>query len=67
MEDLADRLLALIKKHPGLTERELAISLKGPDGYQQQVNQTLRKLRRQGRVVRRGRGGTGDPYRNYPG
>lgn len=59
---VTDDIEALVAKRPGLTEAEIAIELFGPDAYQQQVNSGCRRLERQGRVVRHGRGGRGDPF-----
>lgn len=64
-KDTRKELLDLIRKREGLTERELAKAIFGPDGYQQQVNQVCRSLCSQGLVERRGAGGTRDPYRYY--
>jgi len=58
---LIDDLEALIAKRSGLTEAELAEILFGPDAYQQRVNSTCRRLIKQGRVVRHGKGYS-DPY-----
>ena len=63
METIADRLLVLIRNHPGRTERELAETLFGQNGYQQRVNQVLRSLIKEKRVRRQGRGGSGEPFR----
>jgi hypothetical protein len=58
---IIDDLEALITKRPGLTEAELAEALFGVDAYQQRVNSTCRRLIKQERVVRRGKGYS-DPY-----
>jgi hypothetical protein len=57
-DDIEDR----VRRKPGLTEAELAAFLFGRDGYQQQVNSACRRLVRDGRIVRHGRGGPGDPF-----
>ena len=59
------QLLDLIETQEGLTERELAKAIFGPEGYQQQVNVTCRTLLSKGLVQRCGDGGTPDPYRYY--
>lgn len=64
-KDTRQKLLDLIGKREGLTERALARAIFGRDGYQQQVNQICRRLCSQGLVARRGEGGTRDPYRYY--
>ena len=65
-EDMDQELLDLVRTREGLTERELAKAIFGPDGYQQQVNQVCKRLRSQGLVERRGKGGARDPYKYYP-
>ena len=62
---IADKLLCLIRKHPGNTEGELAEILFGPEAYQQRVNGNCRLLIRRRLVERRGEGGPSDPYRYY--
>ena len=62
---LGQKLIDLIETRGGLTERELAKALFGPDGRQQNVNSTCRRLLSQGLVERRGRGGAHEPYRYY--
>ena len=65
-ETIADKLLCLIRKHPGNTERELAEKIFGAVAYQQRVNGDCCLLRNRGLVERRGLGGSSDPYRYYP-
>jgi hypothetical protein len=60
-----DEVEAIIIKHPGLTETELAKAVHGPTGYSPQVNAVCRTLLRRGRVIRRGKG-YADPYRYFP-
>jgi hypothetical protein len=63
---LVDVLDFLIQRGPDRTEAELASAVFGKDGYQQQVNSDCRTLLRQGKVMRQGSGGLGDPYRYFP-
>lgn len=63
MPTVEERVEALIRHKPGLTEAEMATELFGSDGYQQRVNSTCRRLIRKGRVRREGLGGRGDPFR----
>ena len=63
---LDQQLVDLIETREGLTERELAMAIFGPDGRQQNVNPTCRRLLSQGLVERRGEGGPREPYRYYP-
>lgn len=60
-----DVLQFLIEKGPGRTEIELARAIHGDTAYQQQVNQDLRMLVDEGKIKRRGMGGTNDPYRYW--
>ena len=62
---VADDILTLVKRRPDLTEAEIAVNLFGSDGYQQRVNSTCRRLLKERRVERRGKGGPGAPY-TYP-
>ena len=62
----AGRLLAVVKRRPGMTELEIARALHGPTAVQQQVNQECRRLVKLGSVTRRGRGGVADPFTYYP-
>lgn len=59
---LADDILSLVTRKPGLTEAEIAKHLFGRLGYQQRVNSTCRRLIREDRVERRGNGGPGHPF-----
>ena len=60
---LADDILSLVTRKPGLTEAEIAKHLFGRFGYQQRVNSTCRRLIREYRVERRGNGGgPGHPF-----
>jgi predicted transcriptional regulator len=60
--ELADRIVDLIARKPGLTERQMAIELYGDKGVQQQVNSTCRKLLKEGLVQRVGLGGGRQPF-----
>ena len=62
---LADDILSLVTRKPGLTEAEIAKHLFGRLGYQQRVNSTCRRLIREYRVERRGNGGPGHPFSYY--
>ncbi len=59
---LADDILSLVARNPGLTEAEIAKHLFGRLGYQQRVNSTCRRLIRECRIERRGNGGPGHPF-----
>lgn len=62
---LADAIVFLVQKGPGRTEAELAEAIYGKTGYQQQVNQECRLLVGHGKIVRKGNGGPGDPFRYF--
>jgi len=62
---VAEQILALIHRRPGLTETELAETLFPEGPYQQRVNSTCRTLVKAGKLTRRGLGGPGDPYRYH--
>lgn len=59
---LTDRITDLVRRKPGMTERELAEELFGETGYQQRVNSDCRLLIARGVLKRSGKGGPGDPY-----
>lgn len=59
---LADDIEDLIKRRPGLTEAGIADELFA-NPYQQRVNSTCRRMVREGRIRREGKGGPADPYR----
>lgn len=61
-----DDIEELINRKPGLSEVELAAELFGHGARQQRVNPSCRLLSKDGRVVRRGLGGNGDPFRYFP-
>ena len=63
---LADDILSLVTRKPGLTEAEIAKHLFGRLGYQQRVNSTCRRLFREGHLERHGTGGPGHPFTYYP-
>jgi hypothetical protein len=52
METLKQRILELITKQPGLTDREITDVLEGPGRPQQPVNQACRGLERSGNLTR---------------
>jgi hypothetical protein len=54
---LADDILSLVARIPGLIGVEIAKHLFGSLGYQQRVNSTCRRLIREYRIERRGNGG----------
>ena len=57
-----DRVLSAIEQRPNLTEIEIAeATLSNP--YQQRVNPICRRLLKEGRVDRHGKGGPADPFR----
>lgn len=58
---LIDDVEQLIRKKPGLTEAQIAEDL-FTNSYQQRVNSTCRRLLRESRVKRDGRGGRADPF-----
>jgi hypothetical protein len=60
---IADQIVALVERKPGLTERELAEELFGKNAYQQRLNSDCRLLIGRGILVRSGKGGSADPYR----
>ena len=55
MTSLPDEICALLKKNPGLTDREIANSLRGADKPQQPINQAARRLESGGVLVRQKR------------
>ena len=57
---------AFIAHKPGLTAPEIARSLFGAEATQQQVNRSLLGLAGDGRLERRGIGGSADPFRYFP-
>ena len=59
IDDIED----LIRRSPGMSEIEIA---RGPEAYQQLVNQHCRRLAREGRVKREGRGGFAEPFTYHP-
>lgn len=62
---VADDVLTLVRRKPGLSEAEIAEALFKDDPYQQRVNSTCRRLLKAGSVQRRGLGGKSDPFRYY--
>ena len=59
---LADDILSLVTRKPGLTGAEIAKHFFGRLGYQQRVNSTCRRLAHEDRIERRGNGGPGHPF-----
>jgi len=59
---VADQILELIKRRPGMTELEIAKAIHGPGAVQPQVNQHCRKLVKEGCIERQGSGGNLDPF-----
>lgn len=62
---VADDILDLVHRKPGLTEAELAQALFGGSAYQQRVNSTCRRLVKAKAVQRSGLGGRSDPFRYH--
>lgn len=62
---LLDDIELLVARRPGLTEAQIAHALFGPDAYQQRVNSTCRRLMRNGKVRREGKGYQADPFRYF--
>ena len=63
---LADDVLELVSRKPGLTERELSLHLFGRGGVQQRVNPICRRLVSERRLERRGAGYSSDPFTYHP-
>lgn len=62
---VADQIVALLRRQPGLTETELAQAL-FPDGaHRQRINASCQALVGARRLVRQGMGGNGAPYRYH--
>ena len=57
-----DKIIDLVRRRSGLTEAELASEIFGKEGYQQRVNSTCRRLLKEGKLKRHGRGGASDPF-----
>ena len=66
MTPTRENVEALIARKPGLTAPEIARSLFGAEAIQQQVNPSLLGLAGEGRLERRGLGGSVDPFRYFP-
>lgn len=60
--DIAQQILEIVKRRPGMTELEIARAIYGSGAVQQRVNQYCRALLAQGLIERGGRGGATDPY-----
>jgi hypothetical protein len=61
---VSDSILSIVRRRPGLTERELAEEIFGNrSGYQQRANGSCRLLVAEGLLTRKGRGGMADPFR----
>lgn len=65
MPTLPQRIVELLHTDPGLTDREITNQLLGRDVGSQAINQTCRRLERQGSLVRRDRGD--GRIGNFPG
>jgi hypothetical protein len=63
---LIDDIEKTIQTNPGLTATQIAKVIYGPQGYGEQVRTGCLALLRAGRIERRGRGGSGDPFTYYP-
>jgi hypothetical protein len=57
-----DRIMAAIKQRPHMTEIEIAEVVTPSNPYQQRVNCGCRRLVREDRVFRHGKGGFADPF-----
>jgi hypothetical protein len=57
-----DKIIDLVRRRSDLTEADVAREIFGKDGYQQRVNSTCRRLLKQGKLRRHGRGGSSDPF-----
>ncbi len=57
-----DRILAAITQRPHMTELEIAREVTPSNPYQQRVNSGCRRLLREGRILRHGKGGSADPF-----
>jgi hypothetical protein len=63
---VAQKIVEVVQRQPGITELEIAKAIYGPAAVQQQVNQDCRLLARNGVIERRGIGGRSDPYVYFP-
>ncbi|KAA9016236.1 MULTISPECIES: hypothetical protein [Sphingobium] len=59
---LADQIEDIVGRRTDMTEAMLAEALFGSAGYQQRVNSTCRRMIKEGRLKRSGRGGATDPF-----
>jgi hypothetical protein len=60
---VAEDIMYEVSRKAGLTESDLAALIFGRQkAYQQRVNSTCRKLVSEGRLIRDGNGGWGDPF-----
>lgn len=64
---IADSILDLVERRPGLTEVQLAEELFGGGSHQQRVNATCRRLVAEGQLERRGKGGRTEPFTYFMG
>ncbi len=60
------RVEDVVKGRPGLTARQIAVTLSGTSGYGEQVRPVCDVLVASARIEKRGAGGPADPYRYYP-
>jgi 3-isopropylmalate dehydrogenase len=63
---IAELILSLVARRPGLTEAQIAEELFAGQGYQQRVNSDCTLLVRRGKLQRSGAGGAADPFRYHP-
>lgn len=63
---LADQILDVVRRRPGMTELEIAKSIYGSNAVQPQVNQYCRLLVSRGLIERLGSGGRADPFSYGP-
>lgn len=59
---LKDRIVDLVARQPGLTEKQIAADLYGDEGVQQRVNSACRALIKEGLIRRLGLGRSGQPF-----
>jgi len=62
---VGERIEALVTRITGLTEAQIAEHLFGAGGYQQRVNSVCRRLVKEDRLKRLGKGYQSDPYTYY--
>ena len=62
---LGERIAALVRRQPGLSEAEIAETLFGDCHLKTRVNTACRALLAAGRLRRQGRGGPADPFHYF--